>query len=451
MSAKTVMPEDLMFKVYNSQIARESLLKRTPLDEMEVSPAVLKSIEQIFGAPLSPTEVVDRIIKDVRMRGDLALREWTERLDHRSDEEMRVSQQEIDNSLDVLSQEQRNALETSIDRVKRFHQEQPVTTWITQSLGGTLGQLVRPIERVGLYVPAGSAPLPSSVIMSAVPAQVAGVKQIVLVAPPDRSLGKIAPIILATAALLGINEVYSIGGAQAIAALAFGTQSIHRVDKIFGPGNLFVTLAKRQVYGMVGIDSLAGPTETIVLADEHANPDWVAADLFAQAEHDPLAAAILLTPSRKLVEKVQVCAAEQLKNLDRATIITTSLQNRSGIVLTSSLDEAIELANLYAPEHLCLAVKDPWQLLPKITAAGGVFMGEHSFEVLGDYVAGPSHVMPTNGSARFSSPLNVLDFIHLVSLVALDSETSSSISVSAAVIAKSEGLTAHAKAAEKRV
>ncbi len=440
-----------MFKVFDSTTARNMLLRRIPLDEMEVSTAVNESIKQMFGKSLSPAEVVNRILMDVRKRGDTALREWTEKLDHRADDQIFVSLAEINQSILSLSSEQRKALELSIDRVRKFHQAQPVTSWLTQSLGGTLGQLIRPIERVGLYIPAGSAPLPSSVIMSAIPAQVAGVKEIVLVAPPDRKTGNISPIILATAAMIGLKEIYAIGGAQAIGALAYGTETIRRVDKIFGPGNLFVTLAKRQVYGIVGIDNLAGPTETMVIADEYARPDWIAADLFAQAEHDPLAAAILLTPSSNLAEKVQISAANQIKSLDRDEIINSSLQNRSGIVITSSLDEAAELANFYAPEHLCLAVQDPWSLAQKVTAAGGIFMGEYSFEVLGDYVAGPSHVMPTSGSARFSSPLNVLDFVHLISLIALDSETSRTISRSAAIIASAEGLSAHAHAAEKRL
>jgi histidinol dehydrogenase len=287
--------------------------------------------------------------------------------------------------------------------------------------------------------------------MSAIPAQVAGVSEIVLVTPPQRSSGKVAPIILAAAALLGIHEVFALGGAQAIGALAFGTPSVPRVDKIFGPGNLFVTLAKRQVYGVVGIDGLAGPTETLVIADEAARPEWVAADLLAQAEHDVLAAAILMTPSKELITQVQQAVARQIEQLSRAEIIAASLENRSGAVLTRDLDEAIQLSNGYAPEHLCLSVNDPWRWLEKVKAAGGIFMGEHSFEVLGDYVAGPSHVMPTGGSARFASPLNVMDFVHLVSLIGLDPATTHRIAPTAAVLATAEGLDAHANAARLRL
>lgn len=439
-----------MLKTYDATTARQTLLKRIPMDDMDVPASVQERITRTFGEPLTPAQVVDRILRDVRTRGDTALTEWTERLDGRKSANFAVSKAELQAALAGIPGEQRAALEIAADRVRRFHQAQPVSSWMTQSLGGTLGQYIRPIHRVGLYVPAGTAPLPSSVLMSAVPAQVAGVKEIVLVAPPARS-GSIAPIILAAAALIGIEEVYTIGGAQAIAALAFGTESIPAVDKIFGPGNLFVTLAKRQVYGVVGIDSLAGPTETVVIADDSARPDWVAADLLAQAEHDVLAAAILLTPSKDLIEKVQIEVGRQLEERGRADVISASLSNRSGAVVTADLDEAVELANQYAPEHLCLAVRDPWRLAEKIYAAGGIFIGENSFEVLGDYVAGPSHVMPTGGSARFGSPLNVLDFVHIVSLIALDPATTQKIAPAAVTIALAEGLDAHANAAQSRI
>lgn len=439
-----------MLTIYDPQTARQTLLKRQPIDDMQVSPAVQERIIQMFGEALSPAQVVDRILQDVRQRGDAAVAGWTEQLDGSRGTDFRVSTEEAHHALDSLPEEQRKALELAADRVRRFHQAQPITSWMTQTLGGTLGQYVRPIRRVGLYIPAGTAPLPSSVLMSAIPAQVAGVNEIVLVAPPSRETGRVAAIILATAALIGVKEIYAIGGAQAIAALTYGTDSIPQVDKIFGPGNLFVTLAKRQVYGMVGIDSLAGPTETVVIADDSARPDWVAADLLAQAEHDVLAAAILLTPSNELAGKVQIEIARQIEELSRAEIIQGSLSDRSGAVITRDLDEAVELANLYAPEHLCLAVSDPWRLAEKVTAAGGIFIGEQSFEVLGDYVAGPSHVMPTSGSARFASPLNVLDFIHLISLIALDPATTQRIAPAAATIALAEGLDGHASAAQKR-
>jgi histidinol dehydrogenase len=291
-------------------------------------------------------------------------------------------------------------------------------------------------------------------LMSAIPARVAGVKEIVIVTPPNHSFANeklpVAPIILAACAIAGVGEVYLLGGAQAIGALAYGTETLRAVDKIFGPGNLFVTLAKRQVYGVVGIDGLAGPTETMVIADESANPSWVAADLLAQAEHDILATAILLTPSQSLIEKVRIAIGRQIEERGRAEIITASLENRGGAVLSSDLDEAVQLANEYAPEHLGLSVSDPWRWVEKVNNAGGVFMGENSFEVLGDYLAGPSHVMPTGGSAHFASPLNLWDFVKIVSLIALDGTTAQTIGETAGILANAEGLDAHANAAFMR-
>lgn len=440
-----------MFRIYDVPTAVQSILKRIPPDEMPVPPVVLDGIEKLFGERLSPRAAVRRILQEVRAEGDPALQRWSARLDGLDTGRFRVPQAELKAALDALPPEQRRALEESARRIEAFHRRQPLTSWMTNDLGGTLGQLIRPIRRVGLYVPGGTAPLPSSVLMSAVPAQVAGVPEIVVVAPPERQSGRIAPIILAAAALIGVEEVYTLGGAQAIAALAYGTQSVPAVDKIFGPGNLFVTLAKQQVYGTVGIDGLAGPTETMVIADESARPDWVAADLLAQAEHDVLASAILLTPSRTLAENVQAAVARQVELLPRAETVLAALENRGGAVITRDLDEAAGLANRYAAEHLCLTVAEPWRLAEKITAAGGVFLGEHSFEVLGDYVAGPSHVMPTGGSARFASPLNVWDFVHIVSLVALDPDTAGRIAPAAVAIARTEGLEAHARAAEFRL
>lgn len=440
-----------MFRIFDVPSAQQSILLRAPMDDMSVPPSLLDGLRTLFGEPITPDQAVQRILKDIRTRKDDALREWTIRLDGAAPVEFRVPQAELDAALAGLTPQLREALELAADRVRRFHEAQPVTSWMTNKLGGTLGQFMRPIRRVGVYVPGGSAPLPSSVLMSAIPAQVAGVQEVVIAAPPQKGTGKIAPVILAACALIGIREVYAVGGAQAIGALAYGTQSIPAVDKIFGPGNLFVTLAKRQVFGVVGIDGLAGPTETVVIADENADPAWVASDLLAQAEHDVLASAILLTPSARLAEKVQAAAAQQVEQRSRAAIIAQSLANRSGIVLTRDLQEAVDLANAYAPEHLCLAVGDPWRLAEKVTAAGGIFVGEQSFEVLGDYVAGPSHTMPTGGSARFASPLNVLDFVHVVSLVALDEGTTRRIAPAAVEIAMAEGLDAHAQSAKERL
>jgi histidinol dehydrogenase len=454
-----------MLKIYDADTALKTILKRTPPDETEATPAVLERIAATFGERMTPEEAVRRILKDVRERGEAGLRDWSARLDgFPADAPIRLPDRELAAALEALDAPTRAALEAAAGRIREFYRRQPLTSWFTNELGGTLGQIVRPHRRVGLYVPGGTAPLPSSVLMSAIPAQVAGVKEIVVVAPPLRPQpvddgrqttvrgprSVVSPVILAACAICGITEVYAVGGAQAIAALAYGTESVPAVDKIFGPGNLFVTLAKRQVFGAVGIDGLAGPTETLVIADDSANPKWTAADLLAQAEHDVLASAILLTPSRRLAEAVQVELAHQVETLPRAEVLAQSLAGRSGIVVTASLEEAVELNNLYAPEHLCLSVREPWALVEQIRNAGGVFIGEYSFEVLGDYLAGPSHVMPTGGSARFASPLNVWDFVHIISLIALDPATTAEIAPLAARIARAEGLEGHARSADCR-
>lgn len=450
-----------MLRIFDVETAKKTILKRTPLDEVELSPAVLDRLFQTFGEKINAEEAVKRILSDIRSRGDDALHEWSERLDSfPKNTSFRIPEELIQTSVSKLPADQKIALETAVNRIREFYQRQPLTSWLTNDLGGTLGQLIRPLNRVGLYVPGGTAPLPSSVLMSAIPAQVAGVKDIVIITPPARFLSEhkqsnhdyipVPNVILAACALCNISEVYAMGGAQAIGALAYGTESIPKVDKIFGPGNLFVTLAKRQVFGIVGIDGLAGPTETVIIADDTARPAWVAADMLAQAEHDVLASAILLTPSQKLANAVQIEVASQMKTLPRAEILDQSIPGQSGIVITRDLDEAAELNNLYAPEHLCLSVKDPWSLSEKINNAGGIFMGEHSFEVLGDYIAGPSHVMPTGGSARFASPLNVWDFIHIISLIALNPATTAAIAPLAAIIARAEGLEAHARSADMR-
>jgi histidinol dehydrogenase len=444
-----------MLKQYDPQTARQTILKRIPPDEFPVSQRMLDGIAQLFGEALTPEQAVTRILKDVRMNGDSALQKWTLTLDSFDRPPAPVSPDSIQSALDSISPAQRDALEKAAARIEAFHRRQPLTSWFSNDLGGTVGQIIRPIQLVGLYVPGGTAPLPSTVLMSAIPARVAGVKEIVVVTPPNRSIQNMSlpvdPMILAACAICGVDKVYLLGGAQAIGALAYGTETIEPVNKIFGPGNLFVTLAKRQVYGVVGIDGLAGPTETVVIADESANPAWVASDLLAQAEHDLLASAILLTPSQALIQKVEIEVGKQLEQRSRADIILASLENRGGAVLTRDIDEALGLANDYAPEHLALSVRDPWRWVEKVSNAGGVFVGEHSFEVLGDYLAGPSHVMPTGGSAKFASPLNVWDFIKIVSLVALDESTVRIIGPLAATIAEAEGLDAHQNAALLRL
>ncbi len=439
-----------LLRIYDPAEARTTLLARNPVDDVEVTPTLAAGIKRVFGESLTPDQAVRRLLIDVRRRGDAALGEWTQRIDGVSLDDLRVPSQDLATAYAALAPELRHALQVSIERVRAFHQKQPLGGWLDWSSDGSaLGQIVRPLERVGVYTPGGRAPYPSTLIMCVVPAQVAGVEEIVVATPPDPQ-GQPAPIILAAAYACGLETVYRVGGAQAIAALAYGTQSIPRVDKIVGPGNIFVVLAKRQVYGMVDIDGLPGPTETLVVADAQADPTLVAADLLAQAEHDTLASAILLTPSRPLAEAVQVEIGRQMENLSRAEVIAESLHQQGGIVLCTDIDEALDLANLYAAEHLCLHVAAPWDLVGKVRHAGGIFLGEHSYEVLGDYVAGPTHVMPTMGTARFASPLSVRDFTKIISLFALSEDQASQIGEAAQTLAEAEGLTAHAAAAAKR-
>ncbi|MBP8949972.1 MAG: histidinol dehydrogenase [Candidatus Promineofilum sp.] len=439
-----------MINIYTTQEAQQSILRRDRALEPEVTPALRARMVAIFGEELTPAAAVARILDDVRARGDAALFEWTRRIDGVPLTRLDVDPADIRPAAESLPDDLRDALRLAAGRIRAFHALQPVQSWTTTTLGGRLGQRVAPLRRVGVYVPGGSAPLPSSLLMSAIPAQVAGVAEIVVVTPPGRD-GRVPPVILAAAEAVGLTTVYTLGGAQAIAALAYGTATIPRVDKIVGPGNLFVTLAKRQVFGLVGIDGLAGPTETVVIADETANPAWVAADLLAQAEHDPLATAILLTPSRPLAEAVQREVARQAEALSRDAIIAAALAGQGGIVVTADLAEAAALADDFAPEHLCLATAEPRALAGAISSAGGLFLGERSFEVLGDYVAGPSHTMPTGGTARFASPLNVLDFVRITSLIELDAATTAALAPAAARLAWAEALTAHAAAAEQRM
>lgn len=431
--------------------AQATVLRRAAWDEQTLPASVLDGIERIFGRRLTPEQAVAEILADVRRRGDAAVAEWSQRIDGHAPAALAVPQAEIEAAAAGLDPALLDALRLAAQRLEAFHRRQPTGSWMDVTAGGVLGQIVRPLRRVGVYVPAGTAPLPSSLLHCAVPARVAGVAEVVVCTPPDRSTGRVAPLTLAAAHVAGVDAVYAVGGAQAIAAMAYGTETVPRVDKIVGPGGLFVTLAKRQVFGQVGIDGLPGPTETMVIADDTADPAVVAADLLAQAEHDVLASAILLTPSRRLAERVQVEVARQLEALSRAEIAAASLSGRGGIVVTADLAQAVDLANAYAPEHLCLITADPWALVGQVENAGGVFVGEHSFEVLGDYVAGPSHVMPTEGTARFASPLSVADFVKRISLVALDAEEGRRLSGPAALLADGEGLTAHVAAARARL
>ncbi|MFC1878808.1 histidinol dehydrogenase [Chloroflexota bacterium] len=434
-----------MIKIYDLEVAKKTILRRSSALEPKYPPSILAGVERLFGAGITPAIAVSKILDSVHRQGDAALKHWSEVLDQTGLESLIIPAERLEAAYQDLPPDLVEALTTAAERIRSFHQRQPLPDWQTDDLGGWLGQRVTPIKRVGVYVPGGTAPLPSSLLMSAIPAQVAGVKQIIVCTPPNPH-----PTILAAAHLCGVTDIFTVGGAQAIAAMAFGTDSIPRADKIVGAGNLFVTLAKQQVFGIVGLDGLAGPTETMVIADGSARPAWVAADLLAQAEHDILASAILLTPDRDLAEAVQIEVIRQMENLPRVDIIAQSLQNQGGIVITPDLESAAALADEYAAEHLCLAVADPLQLAKKINNAGGLFLGEHSFEVLGDYVAGPSHIMPTNGTARFASPLNVMDFVKITSMIALDKQTGQELSALASRVAQAETLDAHAAAAKLR-
>ena len=435
----------MTLKIYSVEQAQYTILKRRPFNRTKYSPLTIERTEGFFGKGFTPPTAVTAILNEVEENGDAALVKYSRLLD-RYEGEMIVTPERLKESWESLTNELKTALTNAADRIRQFHQLQPIQSWTTEVMGGVLGQRVTAVERVGVYVPGGTAPLPSSLLMSVIPAQVAGVKEIYVATPPAAN-----DVILAAAYLCGVQAVYQIGGAQAIAALAFGTETVQKVDKIVGAGNLFVTLAKQQLFGVVGLDGLAGPTETMVIADDNANPDWVAADLLAQAEHDVQASPILLTPSEAMAKKVQSAVGAQMQQLSRMGIIEASLLNAGGIVITKDLDEAADVANTFGAEHLCLSVADPQALMAKINNAGGFFLGDHSFEVLGDYIAGPSHIMPTGGTARFNSPLNVLDFVKISSIIGLDADTARKLSVTAAMIADTEGLTAHAAAARARL
>lgn len=432
-------------KIFTVEEARKTILNRKALNRIDYSPLTIERTEAFFGEGVTPPQAVALILDSIEAEGDAALLKWSKLLDHFEGGSILVPQEKMKEAWDNLPVEIQKVLQQAANRIRAFHEKQPIQSWISEDMGGKLGQRFTAIERVGAYVPGGTAPLPSSLLMSVIPAQVAGVKEIYVATPPE-----VDPSILAAGYLCGVDALYQVGGAQAIAALAFGTETVQRVDKIVGAGNLFVTLAKMQLFGTVGLDGIYGPTETVVIADKTANPAWVAADLLAQAEHDVQATAILLTPDMDLARAVEKEVKAQTAQLSRADIIEVSIDNAGGIVLVDTLEQAAELANAFATEHLCLSVQDPEALMAKINNAGGFFLGDHSFEVLGDYVAGPSHVMPTGGSARFNSPLNVLDFVKLSSVVGLEDSSAQELGLIAAELADLEGLTAHAAAARAR-
>ena len=430
--------------------ARQVLLRRRSWDDVEITPALQAGIDRVFGEPLSPDEAVARVLEDVRRDGDEAVVAYNQRISGAENHTLRVSKDEIKSSWAATPEELRQALQVAADRIRTFHERQYCQSWIDwDDEGGALGQIIRPLQQVGVYAPGGRAPYPSSLLMAAVPARVAGVEEIVVATPPGKD-GRVADVLLAAAKVVGVDAVYKAGGAQAIGALAYGTESIPRVDKIVGPGSLFVVLAKRRVYGQVAIDGLPGPTETLIIADETADPTLVAADLLAQAEHDVLASPICLTPSRSQAEKVQAMVGRQIEVLEREPVIAEALQGQGGIVVTADLEQALELANEYAPEHLCLLVKDAWSWVGKVRNAGGIFVGENASEALGDYVVGPTHIMPTGGTARFASPCNVWDFLKITSVFAPAKATVQRLSTAAETLAQAEGFTAHAAAIQMR-
>jgi histidinol dehydrogenase len=427
----------------------EGLLSRlNPLDLSDLPEAVVARTRQLFGEGVTPEQSVVQMLHDVQQQGDAALRRYAELLDGARLDEFRVSDVEINQARESISDELNQALELAAGRVTKFHQSTLPKSWVDLEQG--LGELVRPLERVGLYVPGGTAAYPSTVLMTAIPARVAGVQEVILVTP-RRGGEPLNPAVLAAAQIAEVDVVYQIGGVPAIGALAYGTESIPKVDKICGPGNVFVTYAKQLVRGQVDIDGIFGPTETIVLADETANADFCAADLIAQAEHDPLATAILVTNSPKLIQEVEASLDRQLPGLARADLAKSALESRGKAVLVENLEEAVELANRVAPEHLCLMVADPWSWAGRVKHAGGLFLGEFSPEVMGDYVAGPSHVMPTGGTARFSSALGVHQFLRTMPVVGLSPEDFRGLGNAAVQMANAEGLTGHSSAIQLRL
>lgn len=396
---------------------------------------------------------VKEILADVRARGDRALLDYTERFDHLSAAsvvDLEVSPMRVSQALDRISPAQRDALECAARRIRSYHEKQCQTSWQYEEEDGTvLGQQVLPVDRAGLYVPGGKAAYPSSVLMNVIPAKVAGVREVIMTVPAPG--GELNDLVLAAAAIGGVDRIFTLGGAQAIGALAYGTETVPAVDKVVGPGNIFVATAKREVFGVVGIDMVAGPSEILIICDGQTPADWVAMDLFSQAEHDEQAQSILLSPDAAFLDEVENSLRRLLPTLERSGIAAQSLRERGALIQVASLDEAARLSNRIAPEHLELSVADPEALLPKIRHAGAIFMGRYTAEALGDYCAGPNHVLPTSGTARFSSPLGVYDFQKRSSLIRFSADGADRMGRVASVLARGEGLTAHARSAEYRI
>ena len=428
---------------------RSALTRSRGFEEPELSPQARAGVRRVFGEDLTAGAVVDRILERVRTEGDAGVAALTAAIDGQAPDRVEVAARSgtPHSSGSILRFRTRCTL---LPRRSRHSTGTQVrTSWFETTSEGILGQLVRPIERVGIYAPGGTAVYPSSLLMTAVPARVAGVEEVIVCSPPHQ--GAVSDLILAAAHVADVDRVFQIGGAQAIAAMAYGTETVPHVDKIYGPGNIFVVLAKQKLYGVAAIDALPGPTETLLVADETADPTLAAADLLAQAEHDPMASAILLTDSANLAKRVADELGRQIADLERATIAGQSLKDNGLIGVVPDIVTAVELANAYAPEHLCLLIHSPWDLVPYVKHAGGLFIGEDSPEALGDYTTGPSHVMPTGGSARFFSPVHVNDFVKVINVAAANRAALKRLGTATVALARAEGLTAHARAIERRL
>ena len=439
------MPLNVIYGVRN---AENVLVRIDPLDLDSLPESVLARTEAAFGKGVTPLQSVHQMLDDVRENGDAAVRRYAKLLDDSDLDDFRVTEAQMAQARESVSKELRESLELAAQRVRDFHQATMPTEWVDREQG--LGELIRPLDRVGLYAPGGSAAYPSTVLMTAVPARVAGVREVILCTPPQRGEA-LNPAVIVAAEIAGVDALYQVGGVPAIAAMAYGTGSVPKVDKICGPGNIFVSYAKKLVQGQVDIDGVFGPTETIVLADQTANPSFCAADLIAQAEHDPLATAILITDSQKLIDEVQAEVDRMLATAPRGDVAKVALDRQGRVVLVDSLEDAVDLVNRIAPEHLCLLVDDPWSWVGKIKHAGGLFLGEFSPEVMGDYIAGPSHVMPTGGTARFGSALSVHHFLRTMPVVGLSSAEFQKLGQAAVHIADAEGLPGHASAIQIRL
>ena len=434
--------------IYGVSEGRKALSRHLLSDDQNMAPEIMDSIKRIFGENLTVEEAVRKIVSEVSRLGDQAVNEYSMGLDGSDAANIAINRDDMDQYLSEIPQETLDAMTRSAKRVREFNASSLPRPWVDLERG--FGEIIVPIERLGIYIPGGSGSYPSTVLMTAIPARVAGVKEIFLCTPP-RTDGRLNPLVAAAAMMADVTKIFTIGGAQAIAAMAYGTESVPKVDMICGPGNIFVTTAKRMVFGEVNIDGLEGPTETLLIADETANPSLCCADLLAQAEHDLLATPILITTSKDVAESVQLELPVQLSRLSRKNVASISVERQGVIVVVDSIEEALGLANYYAPEHLCLMIKEPWLSIGKVRNAGGIFLGNYTPEVIGDYIAGPSHVMPTGGSARFASYLGVEQFLKRVPVVSLDRDMIKEFSPTAAILARAEGFDAHARAAEIRL